>query len=46
MNYWKQFAEMLGLELGQEFVLTDSYGKRKDGYTYQITKMEFYISHK
>ena len=38
MNYWKQFAEMLGLELGQEFVLTDSYGKRKDGYTYQITK--------
>lgn len=38
MNYWKQFAKMLGLELGQEFVLTDSYGKRKDGYTYQITK--------
>lgn len=41
MNYWKQFAEMLGLELGQEFVLTDSYGKRKDGYTYQITKNGF-----
>lgn len=38
MNYWKQFAEMLGLELGQEFILTDSYGKRKDEYTYQITK--------
>lgn len=41
MNYWKQFAEMLGLKLGQEFVLTDSYGKRKDGYTYQITKNGF-----
>ena len=38
MNYWEQFAEMLGLELGQEFILTDSYGKRKDEYTYQITK--------
>lgn len=38
MNYWKQFAEILGLELGQEFILTDSYGKRKDGYTYKITK--------
>ena len=41
MNYWKQFAEMLGLELGQEFILTDSYGKRKDEYTYQITKNGF-----
>ena len=38
MNYWKQFSEMLGLELGQEFILTDSDGKRKDGYTYKITK--------
>lgn len=38
MNYYKQFAEMLGLELGEEFILTDSYGKRKDGYTYKITK--------
>lgn len=38
MNYYKQFAEMLGLELGQEFILTDSDGKRKDGYTYKITK--------
>lgn len=38
MNYWKQFAEMLGLKLGQEFVLTDDDGNRKDGYTYQITK--------
>lgn len=38
MNYWKQFAEIIGLKLGQEFILTDSYGKRKDGYTYKITK--------
>lgn len=41
MNYYKQVAEMLGLELGQEFILTDSYGKRKDEYTYQITKNGF-----
>ena len=26
MNYWKQFAEMLGLELEQEFLLTDVDG--------------------
>lgn len=36
MTYWKQFAEMLGLELGEEFILTDSDGKRKDKYTYKI----------
>ena len=38
MNYWKQFAEMLGLELDQEFVLTDVDGKRNDKYTYKITE--------
>ena len=38
MNYYKQFAEMLGLELEQEFVLTDVYGNRKDKYTYKITE--------
>ena len=38
MNYYKQFAEMLGLELEQEFVLTDVYGKIKDWYTYKITE--------
>ena len=38
MNYYKQFAEMLGLELEQEFILTDSDGKRKDVYTYKITE--------
>lgn len=41
MNYWKQFALILGLELGQEFILTDVYGKRKDEYTYKITKNGF-----
>lgn len=38
MNYWKQFAEILGLELEQEFVLTDVDGKIKDLYTYKITE--------
>lgn len=42
MNYYKQFAEMLGLELGKEFVLTDSYGFRNDGYTYKITENGLY----
>lgn len=38
MNYWKQFAEMLGLELEQEFYLTDFDGNRKDKLTYKITE--------
>ena len=38
MNYYKQFAEMLGIELEQEFLLTDADGKRKDVYTYKITE--------
>ena len=38
MNYWKQFAEMLGLELEQEFVLIDADGKRKNELTYKITE--------
>lgn len=42
MNYNKQFAAMLGLELEQEFVLTDSDGKRKDSYTYKITENGLY----
>lgn len=28
MNYYKQIAEMLGIELEQEFVITDLDGKR------------------
>ena len=38
MKYYKQFAEMLGLELEQEFVLTDDDGNIKDKYTYKITE--------
>lgn len=38
MNYYKQFAEMLGLELEQEFVLIDADGNRKNKYTYKITE--------
>lgn len=38
MSYYKQFAEMLGLELEQEFVITDVDGNRKDKYTYKITE--------
>ena len=38
MNYYKQFAEMLGLEFEQEFVLTDVDGNKKDKYTYKITE--------
>lgn len=46
MNYWKQFAEMLGLELGEEFVITDSYGERKDEDTYKIEEDGFYYKNK
>lgn len=38
MNKWKEFAEMLGIELEQEFVLTDVDGNRKDKCTYKITE--------
>ena len=38
MNYYKKFAEMLGVELEQEFVITDFDGNRKDKYTYKITE--------
>ena len=38
MNYYKQFAEMLGLELEQEFVLIDADGNRKNKCTYKITE--------
>lgn len=41
MNYWKQFAQMLGLELEQEFYLTDVDGNRKDIFTYKITEDGF-----
>ena len=38
MSYWKEFAEILELELEQEFVLTDVDGSRKDIFTYKITE--------
>ena len=38
MSYWKKFAEILSLELEQEFYLTDVDGKRKDIFTYKITE--------
>lgn len=38
MNYWKQFAEMLGLELGQEFSIVLSSSKEKSKNVYKITK--------
>lgn len=38
MNYYKQFAAMLGLELGQEFSIVLSSSKEKSKYVYKITK--------
>lgn len=38
MNYWKKFAEMLGLELEQEFVITDDNGEKQDSNTYKISE--------
>lgn len=38
MNYYKQFAEMLGLELEQEFVLTDVDGNTKGELIYKVTE--------
>lgn len=29
MNYWKQFAEILGLELGEEFSLVKPNGEKR-----------------
>lgn len=38
MNYYKQFAEMLGLELGQKFSIVLSSSKEKSKNVYKITK--------
>ena len=38
MNYWKQFAKMLGLELGQEFSLIKSNGEKLSEHTYKNTE--------
>lgn len=38
MNYYKQIAEMLGVELGQEFKIIDSHGKTIDAALFEITE--------
>lgn len=38
MNNWGKFAEMLGLELEQEFVLTDADGNTKGQLIYKFTE--------
>lgn len=38
MNYYKQFAEMFGLELEQEFSLIKSDGEKVDDDLYKITE--------
>ena len=38
MNNWGKFAEMLGLELEQEFLLTDVDGNTKGELTYKFTE--------
>lgn len=38
MNNWGKFAEMLGLELNQEFVLIDVDGNIKNECTHKITE--------
>ena len=38
MTYYKQFAEILGLELGQEFSITSADGEQTSSLLYKITK--------
>ena len=38
MNYYKQIAEMLGLELGQEFRIIDSHERTIDDALFEITE--------
>lgn len=45
MNYWKQFAEMLGLELGEKFELTYDDGTINED-TYKIEEDGFYYKNK
>lgn len=42
MNYYEQFAEMLGLELGQEFILTTPNGEKANLTTYKIIEDGIY----
>lgn len=43
MTYWKQFAEMLGLELGQEFNIVSADGKKINYASYKITENGLYF---
>lgn len=45
MKYWKQFAEMLGLELGEKFELTYDDGTINED-TYKIEEDGFYYKNK
>lgn len=45
MTYWKQFAEMLGLELGEKFELTYDDGTINED-TYKIEEDGFYYKNK
>lgn len=52
MNYYKQFAEMLGLELGEKFELTyddgtineDTYKIEEDGFYYKNKQSEDWLA--
>lgn len=46
MNYWKQFAEMLGLELEQEFRLVNPDGTKVDNDLYKISEDGLYYKNK
>ena len=42
MTYYKQFAEMLGLELEQEFSLVTHNGEKANANTYKIKEDGLY----
>ena len=42
MNYWKQFVEMLGLELDEEFSLAKPNGEKVTEDKYKITERGLY----
>lgn len=52
MKYWKKFAEMLGLELGEKFELTyddgtineDTYKIEEDGFYYKNKQSEDWLA--
>ncbi len=46
MTYYKQFAEMLGLELEQEFSLVTHNGEKANANTYKIKEDGFYYKNK